>query len=183
MPHAAGVLQRRIRQKGSAMMAPNGTALFLGLWLAAFVFFLIPARLGRLRRGGFAALAALLGIFVVPPLLDSVTGRIQPASFRATMDHCTRGMRGQVQPTVVMNVCDTPIVVGLCLSDEMNPDTCRQTATIAPGESAQFDPKGQSLASRPMNPRGLTVVACRPGDRASRTTAADAMTVQGVCLP
>ena len=129
--------------------------------------------------------AALIGVgaaFVIPFLADTLTGRYQSLSLRANVNHCTEGMRGEVQPRLVTNICAEPITVGLCLSDEMNPEPCRQTATLAPNESARFEPEDQALSSSG-NRNGLTVVACRPPHRPSRWMNSTGKSYEGVCLP
>lgn len=125
-----------------------------------------------------AAVAAVL-----PPLLYMATGSYQRPSLRQDVNHCTRGMTGEVQPREVVNICDEPIVVGLCLPGETNPAPCAQTATIQPGESARFDPGEARLSSLPSNLDGLTVVACRPPARPSRMKTTMGRGYEGVCLP
>ena len=104
-------------------------------------------------------------------------------ALRPDINHCTRGMTGQVQPDEVHNRCNEPIAVGLCLPGELNPAPCAQTAIIEPGQSAKFDPKGARLSSLPSNRDGLTVVACRPPARPSRMGTTVGRGYEGVCLP
>lgn len=127
---------------------------------------------------GGVAVAALL-----PPLLNLATGSYQRPSLRADVNQCTRGMTGQVQPREVINTCDEPIAVGLCLPGETNPAPCAQTAILQPGETAQFDPGEARLSSLPSNLNGLTVVACRPPARPSRMKTVIGRGYEGVCLP
>ncbi len=157
---------------------------FIGAWVAIAVL-AISHRPGRrplvpLWAGLLAgvAVAALL-----PPFLYLVTGTYQRPSLRADVNHCTRGMTGQVQPREVVNICDEPIAVGLCLPGETNPAPCVQTETLQPGETARFDPGEATLSSLPSNLDGLTVVACRPPDRPSRMQTTMGRGYEGVCLP
>lgn len=159
-------------------------ALFIGGWVALIAAVLFE-RKGAPRRVPLwgAALAGVVAMAVIPPFLDAVTGAYQRASFRSDVNHCARGMRGQVQPQEVTNTCDFPITVGLCLPTEQNPDPCAQSVTIAPGEVARFDPGTAALSSLPSNPGGLTVVACRVPHRPSRTPKVTGRGFDGVCLP
>jgi hypothetical protein len=128
----------------------------------------------------------LTGVLVaagLPPLIDRTTGSFQTASLRADVNHCTRGMTGQVQPREVTNTCDFAITVGLCLPGEVNPTPCAQSIRIPPGQSAWLDPGEARLSSVPGNPDGLTVVACRPPDRPSRWGNVTGRGYRGVCLP
>lgn len=125
-----------------------------------------------------AAVAILL-----PPLLFLATGSYQRPSLRTDVNHCTRGMTGQVQPRDVENICDEPIAVGLCMPGETNPAPCAQTKILQPGEVAHFDPGDARLSSLPSNPGGLTVVACRPPARPSRMGTTMGRGYEGVCLP
>ncbi len=120
---------------------------------------------------------------VLPPLLDMASGAYQRPSLRADVNHCTRGMLGEIQPREVANICDEAIAVGLCLPGETNPAPCAQTAIIQPGASARFDPGDATLSSLPSNLDGLTVVACRPPDRPSRMQTTMGRGYEGVCLP
>jgi len=136
---------------------------------------LVPLWAGLLTGVAFAIL--------LPPFLDFVTGAYQRPSLRADVNHCTRGMTGQVQPREVVNICDEPIAVGLCLPGETNPAPCAQTEILQPGQTARFDPGEAQLSSLPSNPNGLTVVACRPPARPSRMQTTIGRGYEGVCLP
>ncbi|WP_417206105.1 hypothetical protein [Antarctobacter sp.] len=162
----------------------TGGALFIGAWVAMIAAVMFEQK-GAPRRVPLwaAALAGAVAMLGVPPLLDAVTGSYQRASFRSDVNHCTRGMLGQVQPREVTNTCDFPITVGLCLPTEQNPDPCAQSVTIAPGDQARFDPGSAGLSSVPSNPAGLTVVACRVPHRPSRTPKVTGRGFDGVCLP
>lgn len=158
--------------------------LFLGAW-AGFAVLFIANSMKRPKRVPLWA-GLLIGVAVavlVPPFLDTVTGVYQRPSLRDDVNHCTRGMTGQVQPREVANICDEPITVGLCMPGEVNPAPCAQSFTLAPGETATFDPGGASLSSLPSNPGGLTVVACRPPARPSRMGTTIGRGYEGVCLP
>ena len=158
--------------------------IFLGVWGALLVL-AISHRPGKRPRVPLWAglLTGLAFAFLLPPLLDMATGSYQRASLRPDMNHCTRGMLGQVQPREVENICDEPIAVGLCLPGEVNPAPCAQTKIMQPGETAQFDPGEARLSSLPSNLDGLTVVACRPPARPSRMTTTIGRGYEGVCLP
>lgn len=158
--------------------------LFLGAWAGFAVLFIANSK-GRPKRVPLWA-GILIGVAVAalfPPLIDGWTGTYQRPSLRDNVDHCTRGMKGQVQPREAKNVCDEPITVGLCLPGEVNPAPCAQSFTLDPGETATFDPGDASLSSLPSNPNGLTVVACRPPDRPSRMGTTIGRGYEGVCLP
>lgn len=135
----------------------------------------VPLWAGLLTGAAFAAL--------LPPFLYLVTGGYQRPSLHAHVNHCTRGMMGQSQPREVVNICDEPIVVGLCLPGETNPAPCAQTYFLQPSQIARFDPGGAQLSSLPSNPDGLTVVACRPPARPSRMKTTMGRGYEGVCLP
>lgn len=136
---------------------------------------LVPLWAGLLTGVAFAVL--------LPPFLDWVTGSYQRPSLRADVNHCTRGMMGEVQPREIVNICEEPIAVGLCLPGETNPAPCAQTKILQPGQTARFDPGEAQLSSRPSNLDGLTVVACRPPDRPSRMKDTIGRSYEGVCLP
>jgi len=157
---------------------------FIGAWTTA-VALTLTHRPGNPPRVPIWA-GLLIGVVVatlLPPFLDRVTGSYQPASLRADLNHCTRGMMGQAQPGEVMNICDEPIVVGLCMPDERNPTPCAQAAMVEPGQVVTLDPGEARLSSLPSNPGGLTVVACRPPDRPSRRVSTIGRGYEGVCLP
>ncbi|MGE0037189.1 MAG: hypothetical protein AB7S93_16250 [Xanthobacteraceae bacterium] len=135
----------------------------------------VPLWAGLLTGVAFALL--------LPPFLDLVTGSYQRPSLRSDINHCTRGMTGQSQPREVVNICDEPIAVGLCLPGETNPAPCAQTNILQPGQTARFDPGGAQVSSLPSNPNGLTVVACRPPARPSRMQTTMGRGYEGVCLP
>ncbi len=157
---------------------------FIGVLVALAVLTVSHRLNSRPRVSLWAGLLSGAAVAVVlPPLLDLATGAYQRPSLRADVNHCTRGMLGEVQPREVANICDEPIAVGLCLPGEINPAPCAQTAIIQPGASAQFDPGDATLSSLPSNLDGLTVVACRPPDRPSRMQATMGRGYEGVCLP
>ncbi|MGE0148945.1 MAG: hypothetical protein AB7R87_16360 [Parvibaculaceae bacterium] len=157
---------------------------FIGALVALFVLAigrrpgrqpLVPLWAGLLTGVAFAAL--------LPPFLNLVTGSYQRPSLHTDVNHCTRGMTGQVQPREVVNICDEPIAVGLCLPGEINPAPCAQTEILQPGQTARFDPGRAQLSSLPSNPDGLTVAACRPPARPSRMKTTMGRGYEGVCLP
>ncbi len=177
LPPAVAMLER-------AWPAVTPDKLFIGAWVALLVLFIGNVRGRPPRVPLWAGLLAGAAVAVLlPPLLDAATGRYQRASLRADVNHCTKGMTGQVQPRVITNVCDEPITVGLCLPGETNPEPCAQSRTLAPGQVARFDPGDARLSSLPGNPGGLTVVACRPPARPSRTGSTGGRGYEGVCLP
>lgn len=157
---------------------------FLGAWVV-FLVLTLSHRPGR--RPAVPLWAGLLSgvalAVLVPPLLFHATGSYSRLSLRTDVNHCTRGMTGQVQPREVANICDEPIVVGLCMPGEVNPVPCAQTAIIQPGETARFDPADARLSSLPSNLDGLTIVACRPPARPSRTGTTIGRGYEGACLP
>lgn len=160
------------------------TAVLLGLWFALLALTVfehkdMPRRVPY-WMGGVVGLVAAFG---VPPVLDAVSGKYQNASLRANINACTSGMLGQSAPREITNTCDHPIVVGLCMPSEKNPEPCRQSKEIAPGEMATFDPGEARLSFLPGNPNGLTVVACRLPNRPSRSLAPLGRGYDGVCLP
>jgi len=157
---------------------------FIGAWVALVVLAIghrpgkrpvVPLWAGLLAGVAFAVL--------LPPFLYLVTGSYQRASLRADVNHCTRGMVEQSQPREIVNICDEPIAVGLCLPGETNPSPCAQTEILQPGQTARFDPGGAQLSSLPSNPDGLTVVACLPPARPSRMMTNLGRGYEGVCLP
>ena len=156
---------------------------FIGLFVGLFAAVIRETK-GEPRRTPIwiAALIGVIAAFAIPMVTNTLTGTYQRPSLRSDVTHCTSGMRGQAQPRQVTNTCDVPIVVGMCLSDELNPAPCRQTATLGPGESTTFDPKGQVL-SYAGNRNGLTVVACRTPNRPSRWINSTGKAHEGVCLP
>lgn len=158
--------------------------LFLGAW-AGFAVPFAANTSSRPKRIPLWAGLLIGGVVAVlfPPLIDGLTGSYQRTSLRDDVDHCTCGMKGQVQPREATNVCDEPISVGLCMPGEVNPAPCAQSFTIGPGETARFDPGDASLSSLPGNPGGLTVVACRPPARPSRMGTAIGRGYEGVCVP
>ena len=158
------------------------------VFIGALVALLVYAASHRPgRRPRVPLWASLMGGAVVaialPPALFLATGTYQRPSLRSDVNHCTRGMTGQVQPRDIKNICDEPIVVGLCLPGELNPAPCTQSKILQPGEAAQFDPGDARLSSLPSNPGGLTVVACRPPARPSRMGTTMGRGYEGVCLP
>lgn len=160
------------------------TAVLLGLWVALISLTLFETR-GKPRRVPIwvGLSIALVAALAVPPILDKVTGTYQIASLQPDVNACTRGMLGQSAPRQVTNICGHPIVVGLCMPTEKNPEPCRQSITIAPGDVASFDPGEARLSTLPANPNGLTIVACKPPHRPSRTLSVMARGYDGVCLP
>lgn len=161
----------------------EGSAI-LGLWVALVVLTLFETK-GQPRRVpiwvGLAV--ALIATFAVPPLFDKATGIYQNLSLKPNVNKCTSGMLGQSAPRQVTNICEYPITVGLCMPTEKNPVPCKQTTLIAPGTVANFDPGEAHLSVLPSNPNGLTVVACRPPHRPSRTLSVLGRGYDGVCLP
>jgi len=161
----------------------EGSVLF-GLWIALITLSVFETK-GQSRRVP-VWLGLSIGLFaslVVPPLIDRATGSYQNLSLKANVNGCTGGMLGQVAPREVINHCDYPITVGLCLPGEKNPNPCRQTMTIEPDGRASFDPGEARLSSLPSNLNGLTVVACRPPQRPSRNLSVMGRGYEGVCLP
>lgn len=160
------------------------TSVIFGLWVALISLVMFETK-GQPRRVPIwvGLSIALVATFAVPPLLDRVTGIYQNASLRPNVNSCTSGMLGQSAPRQVTNICDYSISVGLCMPAEENPAPCRQTITIAPGAVANFDPGEARLSYLPSNPNGLTVVACRPPNRPSRTLSVLGRGHRGVCLP
>ncbi|MBX3581642.1 MAG: hypothetical protein KF810_07100 [Rhizobiaceae bacterium] len=159
-------------------------AVFLGAW-AGFAVLFVGNTKAKPRRVPLWA-GALIGLataILLPPLLDRLTGSYQRPSLRADVNHCTRGMLGQVQPREVVNICDEPIVVGLCLPGEVNPKPCSQSSNVDPGQTVRFDPGEAHLSSLPSNPNGLTVVACLPPARPSRMLSVTGRGYDGVCIP
>lgn len=157
---------------------------FIGAWVALAVL-AIGHRPGRrplvpLWAGLLAGVAVAV---LLPPFLYLVTGSYQRASLHADVNQCTRGMSGQSQPRDVVNICDEPIAVGLCLPGETNPAACAQTEILQPGQAARLDPGGAWVSSLPSNLDGLTVVACRPPARPSRMKTTMGRGYEGVCLP
>lgn len=175
--------------KGALSIVPGvsrltESAVLFGLWVALVALNLFEPKAGPRRVPIWAGISiAVVASFAVPPLLDKVSGTYQNMSLRPNVNNCTRGMRGQAAPSQVTNICDYPINVGLCLPTEENPAPCKQTATIAPGAMATFDPGEARLSSLPSNPNGLTVVACRLPFRPSRDLSAIGRGYDGVCLP
>ena len=157
---------------------------FIGAWIALVVLAITHRPGGRPRVPLWAVLLTGVAFAVLlPPFLDLVTGSYQRPSLRADVNSCTRGMTGQSQPREIVNICDEPIAVGLCLPGETNPAPCAQTEILQPGQTALFDPGGAQLSSLPSNLDGLTVVACRPPARPSRMQTTMGRGYEGVCLP
>ena len=158
--------------------------ILFGSWVL-FLVLLATHRRGRPPAvpfwGGLLAAAAFA--VLLPPVLYLATGNYSRLSLRTDVNHCTRGMTGQVQPREVANSCDEPIVVGLCLPGEINPVPCAQTAIIEPGQTARFDPADATLSALPTNLDGLTIVACPPPARPSRMGTTIGRGYEGVCLP
>ncbi|MEZ5797959.1 MAG: hypothetical protein R3D63_11045 [Paracoccaceae bacterium] len=157
---------------------------FLGVWVAALAYFLARPKDGppRLPLWG-AALIGAGAALAVPPLLDATTGRYQPLSLREDLNRCYRSATNAAGLQEVTNICDEPIVVGMCLPGERNPAPCAQSHLLPPGGSAVLDAGGHALSSLPGNPGGLTVVACRPPARPSRDLSPIGRGHDGVCLP
>ena len=157
---------------------------FIGALLALLVYAASHRPGGKPRVPLWASvLSGAVVAIVLPPLLFLATGSYSRPSLRADVNHCTRGMTGQVQPRDIENICDEPIAVGLCLPGEINPAPCAQTEILQPGEVAHFDPGDARLSSLPSNPGGLTIVACRPPARPSRMGTTMGRGYEGVCLP
>jgi hypothetical protein len=164
------------------VIAPE--AMYLGAFVALIVLGL-GHRPGQPPRVSLWAglLSGLVAAVLLPPFLNLATGSYQRASLRPDVNHCTQGLLGQAQPAEVVNICDEPITVGLCLPGEVNPAPCAQSYTLEPGETAHLDPKGASLSSLPSNLDGLTVVACPPPSRPSRMGTTIGRGYEGVCIP
>ncbi|MFN0264311.1 hypothetical protein ACKTEK_10590 [Tepidamorphus sp. 3E244] len=157
---------------------------FIGALIVIFLLALGNKPSGKPRVKWWTGLAA--GVFIaalLPSALFYATGAYQRSSLRPDVNQCTSGMLGEVQPRSVTNTCDEPITVGMCLPGEVNPAVCSQTKTIAPGETAAFEPGDARLSSLPSNLNGLTVVACRPPTRPSRMGTTIGRGYEGVCLP
>ncbi|WP_223476417.1 hypothetical protein [Oricola indica] len=167
-----------------ALPEVNFDQVFIGSFVAVLVLSLShrPGKRPRVPLWG-ALVAGLAFAFLLPPFLYLVSGSYQRSSLRADLNHCTQGMTGEVQPRGVVNICDEPIAVGLCMPGETNPAPCDQTKILEPGESATFDPGEARLSSLPSNLNGLTVVACRPPARPSRMQTTMGRGYEGVCLP
>jgi len=157
---------------------------FIGVWVALFALGVghwpgkrpfVPLWAGLLAG---VAVAALL-----PPFLYWTSGSYQRSSIRADINQCMGGKAGQSGLREIVNTCDEPIVVGLCLPGEINPAPCTQTSTLLAGQTGQFDPGTAGLSSLPSNPNGYTLVACRPPARPSRMLSTMGRGHEGVCLP
>lgn len=162
----------------------TGGALFIGLWSAFFMLTLFE-RKGQPRRVPIWR-GIVLGLIVAlafPPLIDWVTGAYQNTSLRADANACIRWTPGENTQREATNICDEPVIVGLCLPNEKNPAPCAQTATLGPNESASFDTAGTPRSSLPSNAGGHTTVACRPPHRPSRNLTVIGRGYHGVCLP
>ncbi|MEP0522137.1 MAG: hypothetical protein ABJO09_14965 [Hyphomicrobiales bacterium] len=159
-------------------------AFFIGLWVALVAITLFERKDQSRRVPVWAGVAVgFLAALLVPPLMDWLTGSYQNASLRTDVNQCSNWTPGKGTQFHVINTCDYPIVVGLCLPDEKNPEPCNQSAILVPGENAEFDHRGSGLSSLPANPNGFTVVACRPPSRPSRNLSVMARGHTGVCLP
>ncbi len=176
-------IQDRLREVFLFRRITEG-AVFVGLFVSCAALFIFERREAPRRVPlwvGFGlGLAAMFGL---PPLLDAMTGKYQDSSLRAHVNACTDGMVGQSEPITVTNTCNFPVVVGLCLSNEANPEACAQSVTIASGMTGSIAPIGGGIASLPANPNGATIVACRPPHRPSRTKNVGGRGHRGVCLP
>ncbi|WP_205387858.1 hypothetical protein [Pseudosulfitobacter sp. DSM 107133] len=182
-PPALDILQRLWRALPFLPVITEGMV-FLGGFVFFVMHYMFEGKDKPRRVPVRASLAtAVVVALVLPWVLFKTTGTYQQISYRANVDHCTSGMRGQVQPRDVTNTCDFTIVVGLCMPDERNPETCRQSVTLAPGAVARFDPGEARLSYNPGNRDGLTVVACRPPSRPSRALTQVGRSHEGVCLP
>jgi len=182
-PPAFAVIQSVLSSVPVLSQLTEGSVLF-GLWVALGSLTLFETK-GQPRRVPIwvGLSIAVVASIAVPQFMDKVTGTYQDMSLKSNINNCTKGMLGLVSPRQFTNICDYPITVGLCLPTEENPAPCRQSATIAPGAVANFDPGEARLASLPSNPNGLTVVACRPPLRPSRSLSAIGRGYTGVCLP
>ncbi len=159
-------------------------AVFIGLFFSCAALFIFERKDASRRVPLWAGFGVgLVAMFGLPPLLDTMTGKYQDASLRADVNACTDGMTGNSGPREVANTCDFPLVVGLCLSNEANPETCARSVTIAPGMSASIAATGEEIVSMPANLNGATIVACRPPHRPSRTKKVGGRGYRGVCLP
>lgn len=180
---AFGILQQVWRATPFLPEITSGMV-FVAIFVVVTMQLLFESR-GQKRR---VPIWAVLGIAVsvalaLPPLMYMVTGAYPGIALRADVNHCTRGMRGEVKPRSVTNICDFPIIVGLCMPDEQNPATCLQSTTLAPGAMASFDPGEARLSYAPGNRDGLTVVACRPPNRPSRMLSDTGRRHEGICVP
>jgi hypothetical protein len=115
--------------------------------LVALLVYAASHRAGRTPRVPLWAslMSGAVVAIALPPVLFLAMGTYQRPSLRSDVNHCTRGMTGQVQPRDIENICDEPIVVGLCLPGELNPAPCAQSKTLQPREVAHFDPGGARL--------------------------------------
>ena len=158
--------------------------IFLGTWTALLLLSLTHRKGKPPALSLWTCLAAGVAVAaLLPPSLDAVTGRYQPASFRDDVNHCIRWEGDTVENREAINRCAEPVTVGLCLPDEVNPSPCAQSFTLAKGERARFDPRNAGPSSLPSNANGYTVVACLPPARPSRTLSNVGRGYQGVCLP
>lgn len=186
IPHALRLAAEAWRNADGLPALPVVTfdQVFFGSWVL-FLVLLLTNRPGKKPRLSFwtALTVAVAFALLLPPILFQTTGNYSRLSLRADVNHCTRGMTGEVQPNTVVNTCDEPIAVGLCMPGEVNPTPCAQTAILQPGQSVTFDPGDARLSSLPSNLDGLTVVACRPPARPSRTGTTIGRGYEGACLP
>ncbi len=162
----------------------TGGKIFLGLWVALVALVLFE-RKGQPRRIPVWA-GILFGTVValaLPPVIDRFSGAYQNTSLLANANACTHWVSGENTQLQATNICDYPIVVGLCLPGEENPAPCDQIETLQPNKSASFDTAGTPLSALPSNANGYTTVTCRPPHRPSRNLTVMGRGYEGVCLP
>ena len=161
----------------------NGTTWFIGFWVALLALTLFERKGAPRRVPIWAGLAlAAVAMFAVPKLLDTLTGSYQDASLKADVNACLKSTPNGTQLTV-SNSCTHPIVVGLCQSNERNPEPCRQSIQLTPGGTTALNANGETRAALPSSPNGYTIVACRVEHRPSRTKKVGGKGHRGVCLP
>lgn len=181
-PPAFAVLQRAWR---AIPFLPEitGGMVFFGVFVV-FAMQIVERKDKPRRVPIWASVAIATAVaLALPPLVFRITGSYSHAALRSDVNRCARGMTGAAQMRSVTNVCDFPIVVGLCMPDERNPAPCRQSVALASGAVARFDAGDAGRSSAPGNRDGYTMVACRPPSRPSRMPSQTGHSHDGVCLP